>query len=303
MLIDVDGLLAAYHDVRPDPAEPDAAGRVRHVGPSRLGARGHLQRGATSSPSRQAICRYRERAGHRRPAVPRPRHPRAVRAGAAHGARGARRPRRRRAGRRRPGPRRRPVISHAILGHNRGASAGALADGIVITPSHNPPEDGGFKYNPPSGGPADTNVTKADPGRGERAARGGPEGRAPRRPRARRPQHDYIGAYVDDLAERHRPGRDPRGRGAASAPIPSAARASPTGRRSPSATASTSRWSTGGRPDLPLHAGRPRRQDPHGLLVALRDGRARRASGPLRRRVRRTTRTPTGTASSPAAPG
>ncbi len=53
-----------------------------------------------------------------------------------------------------------PVISHAILTYNRGRTAG-LADGIVITPSHNPPEDGGFKYNPPHGGPADTTATKA----------------------------------------------------------------------------------------------------------------------------------------------
>ena len=52
-----------------------------------------------------------------------------------------------------------PVISHAILTYNRGRSSG-LADGIVITPSHNPPEDGGIKYNPPHGGPADTVVTK-----------------------------------------------------------------------------------------------------------------------------------------------
>ncbi len=52
-----------------------------------------------------------------------------------------------------------PVISHAILAHNRGRTTG-LADGIVITPSHNPPGDGGFKYNPPSGGPADTSTTK-----------------------------------------------------------------------------------------------------------------------------------------------
>lgn len=52
-----------------------------------------------------------------------------------------------------------PAVSHAILGYNRGRKAG-LADGVVITPSHNPPTDGGFKYNPPSGGPADTNVTK-----------------------------------------------------------------------------------------------------------------------------------------------
>ena len=52
-----------------------------------------------------------------------------------------------------------PALSHAILTYNRGRTAG-LADGIVITPSHNPPEDGGFKYNPPTGGPADTTATK-----------------------------------------------------------------------------------------------------------------------------------------------
>ena len=51
-----------------------------------------------------------------------------------------------------------PAVSHAILTYNRGRTAG-LADGIVITPSHNPPDSGGFKYNPPNGGPADTEVT------------------------------------------------------------------------------------------------------------------------------------------------
>ena len=54
--------------------------------------------------------------------------------------------------------RQRPSISHAILKHN--GRSGAPADGIVVTPSHNPPEDGGFKYNPPHGGPADTDVTR-----------------------------------------------------------------------------------------------------------------------------------------------
>jgi phosphoglucomutase len=52
-----------------------------------------------------------------------------------------------------------PVISHAILAYNRHRNAG-LADGIVITPSHNPPDSGGFKYNPPNGGPAGNDVTK-----------------------------------------------------------------------------------------------------------------------------------------------
>jgi len=52
-----------------------------------------------------------------------------------------------------------PAVSHAILIYNRGRETG-LADGIVITPSHNPPDSGGFKYNPPNGGPADTDVTK-----------------------------------------------------------------------------------------------------------------------------------------------
>ncbi len=57
------------------------------------------------------------------------------------------------------------MISHAILTHNRGRRTGP-ADGVVITPSHNPPEDGGFKYNPPDGGPADTDDHRADRGRG-----------------------------------------------------------------------------------------------------------------------------------------
>ena len=68
-----------------------------------------------------------------------------------------------------------PAISQAILVYNRGRENG-LADGIVITPSHNPPEDGGFKYNPPNGGPADTDVTQLDRKAGQCAARRWPRG-------------------------------------------------------------------------------------------------------------------------------
>ncbi len=65
-----------------------------------------------------------------------------------------------------------PAISHAILTYNRGRATG-LADGIVITPSHNPPEDGGFKYNPPNGGPADTDITGWVQNRANELLRGG----------------------------------------------------------------------------------------------------------------------------------
>jgi len=95
-----------------------------------------------------------------------------------------------------------PVISHAILGYNRGRESG-LADGVVVTPSHNPPSDGGFKYNPPNGGPADTDIT----GRIERRANellGAPDGirrlpwsRAVKAGNVHR--HDYVTPYVDDL--------------------------------------------------------------------------------------------------------
>jgi phosphoglucomutase len=96
-----------------------------------------------------------------------------------------------------------PAISHAILVHNRGRTSD-LADGIVITPSHNPPEDGGFKYNPPDGGPADTAVTRAIEDAANRHLAGDP-GRVPRLAyeKARhapttRP-YDYVGTYVSDL--------------------------------------------------------------------------------------------------------
>ncbi|MGB5197863.1 MAG: hypothetical protein WBN64_12440, partial [Candidatus Deferrimicrobium sp.] len=96
-----------------------------------------------------------------------------------------------------------PVISHAILSHNRGRGEG-LADGIVITPSHNPPGDGGFKYNPPHGGPADTGVTREIEERANGILRTGigevrrlPFERALAAGTTRR--HDYVGSYVGDL--------------------------------------------------------------------------------------------------------
>jgi phosphoglucomutase len=95
-----------------------------------------------------------------------------------------------------------PCVSHAILGYNRGRTTG-LADGIVITPSHNPPEDGGFKYNPPHGGPADADITRWIEDRANQflAADLQPVKRIAYAA-ARRAAHayDYVGTYVNDLA-------------------------------------------------------------------------------------------------------
>jgi phosphoglucomutase len=97
-----------------------------------------------------------------------------------------------------------PTVSHAILTYNRARTTG-LADGIVITPSHNPPEDGGFKYNPPSGGPADAGVTGWVQNRanefladGLKQIRRIPFERAKRAPTTHR--HEYLNTYVADLA-------------------------------------------------------------------------------------------------------
>ncbi|HYN88378.1 MAG TPA: phosphoglucomutase (alpha-D-glucose-1,6-bisphosphate-dependent) [Ardenticatenaceae bacterium] len=96
-----------------------------------------------------------------------------------------------------------PVVSHAILTYNRGRRSG-LADGVVITPSHNPPDNGGFKYNPPSGGPADTGTTKAIQDRandilhsGVQAVKRLPLQRALRADTTH--EHDYVTPYVEDL--------------------------------------------------------------------------------------------------------
>jgi phosphoglucomutase len=96
-----------------------------------------------------------------------------------------------------------PVISHAILLYNRGRERG-LADGIVVTPSHNPPEDGGFKYNPPHGGPAETEVTRDIEQRANRYLESALRGVQRIDERAAwsastTERHDYVSEYVDDL--------------------------------------------------------------------------------------------------------
>jgi len=96
-----------------------------------------------------------------------------------------------------------PAVSHAILTYNRGRKTG-LADGIVITPSHNPPDNGGFKYNPPNGGPADSDVTKWIEARANDLLRSGAGaiGRmqyAAARRAATTHAHDYLQGYVSDL--------------------------------------------------------------------------------------------------------
>jgi phosphoglucomutase len=96
-----------------------------------------------------------------------------------------------------------PALSHAILTYNRSRSS-ALADGIVITPSHNPPDSGGFKYNPPNGGPADTTVTKWIENESNRLLAAGLDGvkrmpLAQARAAATTHEHDFLGNYVADL--------------------------------------------------------------------------------------------------------
>jgi len=96
-----------------------------------------------------------------------------------------------------------PAVSHAILRANAGRTRGpGLADGIVVTPSHNPPTDGGFKYNPPHGGPADSDATSVIAARANELIAGGlgEVRRVPfTRARAAASSYDFLGTYVDDL--------------------------------------------------------------------------------------------------------
>src|SRR5919205_2322056 len=156
-IVDVQQLIRAYYELKPDPAVPS-----QRVAFGTSGHRGSAFRSAFNEPHilaiTEAICRYRHHQGYDGPlfigldthALSEPAFRTALEVLAAHEVD----VRIDSAGRPTPTP----AISHAILLANRGRRD-HLADGIVITPSHNPPEDGGFKYNPPNGGPADTDVT------------------------------------------------------------------------------------------------------------------------------------------------
>ena len=202
MLLDVSKLVTAYYTEIPDPSV--AAQRVA------FGTSGH--RGSAFERTfnewhvvaiSEAICRYRRRQGIDGPlflgldthALSLPACATALEVLAAHGVEVML------AERDEYTPT--PAISHAILCYNRGRTAG-LADGIVITPSHNPPDNGGFKYNPPHGGPADSDVTSLIEAEANDLMERGLEGvkRVPYEKALRAAtthRHDYLNTYVRDL--------------------------------------------------------------------------------------------------------
>ncbi|MBW3629995.1 MAG: phosphoglucomutase (alpha-D-glucose-1,6-bisphosphate-dependent) [Gemmatimonadetes bacterium] len=202
LLVNVPRLVSAYYTTQPDwgdPAQRVAFGTSGHRGTSLNGSFNEPHIAAIA----QAICEYRRGVGIDGPlflgmdthALSEPAHATAVEVFAANDVRllvDAE-----------LGFTPTPVISHAILGYNRGRGSG-LADGVVITPSHNPPQDGGFKYNPPNGGPADTSITKAVEERANELLRDGLRGvrRLPY-PRALRAEttfrHDFVTGYVSEL--------------------------------------------------------------------------------------------------------
>ncbi len=203
MLIDVSALENAYYQWRPDPGNPRQG--------VAFGTSGH--RGSSFDKSfneahilaiTQAICEYRARweitgplfLGKDTHALSAPAQRTALEVLAAHGVEVMMQ--------RDDGVTPTPVISHAILTHNRARRA-SRADGIVVTPSHNPPADGGFKYDPPHGGPAETGVTSWIQDRANALLRAG-EGEVRRIPfekaiRARTThQVDFVAPYVEDLS-------------------------------------------------------------------------------------------------------
>jgi phosphoglucomutase len=203
LLIDVSQLEAAFYNQKPDPGDPNQL--------VSFGTSGH--RGTSSNATfteshilaiTQAICEYRRSQGITGPlfmgkdthALSRPAERVALEVLAANGIETFIQ--------RDDGFTPTPVISHSILGFNRGRSGG-FGDGIVVTPSHNPPTDGGFKYNPPNGGPADTDVTDWIQNRANELLRGGNKGvqrltfDAASKASTTHAQ-DYVTAYVEDLA-------------------------------------------------------------------------------------------------------
>jgi phosphoglucomutase len=202
LLIDVSRLERDYHERRPDLADPN---QLVSFGTS--GHRGTPGNGTFTEAHilaiTQAICDYRRGQdidgplymGKDTHALSRPAERTALEVLAANGVETVIQ--------RDDGFTPTPVISHAILTHNRG-NAPRRADGIVITPSHNPPADGGFKYNPPNGGPADTDITKWIQDRANTLLRAGnrevkrvPFATAVKAATTR--QHDFVPGYVNDL--------------------------------------------------------------------------------------------------------
>jgi phosphoglucomutase len=202
LLVNLERLERQYHERAPDmddPAQRVSFGTSGHRGTSLKGSFNEAHILATT----QAICDWRRRAGTDGPlfmgkdthALSGPAQRTALEVLAANGVETIIQ-----SG---DGATPTPVVSHAILVHNRGR-AGRLADGIVVTPSHNPPEDGGFKYNPPNGGPADTDVTGWVQDRANELLRSGNAGvrrvpweRALRAPTTR--EEDLVLPYVRDL--------------------------------------------------------------------------------------------------------
>ncbi|MFF3956104.1 phosphoglucomutase (alpha-D-glucose-1,6-bisphosphate-dependent) [Streptomyces sp. NPDC001890] len=201
-LIDVARLVTAYYALHPDPSEPDqrvAFGTSGHRGSATATAFNEDHIAATS----QAISEYRAMQGTDGPlflgadthALSEPARVTAIEVFAANDVTVLVDPA--------DGFTPTPAVSHAILGHNRGRTAG-LADGVVVTPSHNPPGDGGFKYNPPNGGPAGSGATGWIQERANEIIAAGmkdvrrlPYARA--RAASTTGTYDFLGSYVADL--------------------------------------------------------------------------------------------------------
>ena len=239
----------------------------------------------------QAICLYRRREGIDGPLFIGIDTHALSRAGVRERARGAGRQRRRSHGSPKAANTRRRRRSRTRFSSTTADARTALADGIVVTPSHNPPDNGGFKYNPPNGGPADTDVTGWIEAKANALLEGGlkdvrriPFEQARRAATTR--EHDFLSAYVGDLGNvidfdairgvRHPHGR--RSAGRRRRPLLGADRRALPAR--------PDRRQRGGRSDIRLHDPGLGRPHPHGSVLGLRDAAADRPQGSLRHRVR-----------------